>query len=127
MRVLDEPARRGIEKWPSPDGRKVAKQPLWAVALGQRGVAIEDGGTSWRAAHIFSKLRTRCPDRRSKRTGTQYMEVFRLTLQAVDRRKLAKDILWAISQLGDGKIFIGHDSRKYAIVRRRPEAGAQLH
>ena len=39
------------------------------------------------------------------------MEV-RLTLRAFDRSKLAKDILWTISQLGDGKKFIGHDGRE---------------
>jgi len=83
---------------------------------GKEASRLRAGGTSWRAAHIFSKLRTRCPDRRSKRSGTQYMEVFRSTLQAVGRRKLAKDILWAILQLGDGKKFISHDSREYAIV-----------
>jgi hypothetical protein len=50
------------------------------------------------------------------------MEV-RLTLQAFDRSKLAKDILWTISQLGDGKKFIGHDGRENAIVSgdRKPE------
>jgi hypothetical protein len=43
------------------------------------------------------------------------MEV-RLTLQAFDRSKLAKDILWTISPLGDGKKFISHDGRENAIV-----------
>ena len=52
------------------------------------------------------------------------MEVFGLALQAFDRSKLAKDILWAISQLGDGNKFIGHDSRESAIVSgdHKPES-----
>ena len=50
------------------------------------------------------------------------MEV-RLTLQALERSKVAKDILWTISQLGDGKKIIGHDGRENAIVSgdRKPE------
>ncbi len=52
------------------------------------------------------------------------MEVFGLALQACDRSKLAKDILWAISRLGDGKKFICHDGREYAIVSgdHKPES-----
>ena len=52
------------------------------------------------------------------------MEI-RLTLQAFDRSKLAKDILWTISPLGDGKKFISHDGRENGIVSGGPEAGAE--
>jgi hypothetical protein len=55
------------------------------------------------------------------------MEV-RLTLQAFDRSKLAKDILWTIPPLGDGKKFISHDGRENAIVSgdRKPEPKSSL-
>jgi hypothetical protein len=39
-----------------------------------------------------------------------------LTVLTFDRKKLTKDILSAISQCGDGKKFVGHDGREYAIV-----------
>src|SRR6266851_8114415 len=53
------------------------------------------------------------------------MEAFRLTLQAFDRSKLAEATLWAISQLGDGKKFIGHDeaAREFE-ARLRTQVGA---
>ncbi|MFZ1118647.1 MAG: hypothetical protein WB580_17265 [Candidatus Binataceae bacterium] len=39
-----------------------------------------------------------------------------MTFLTFDRKKLAKDTLSAISQSGDGKKFVGHDGREYAIV-----------
>jgi hypothetical protein len=41
-----------------------------------------------------------------------------------DRKQLAKDIMATISQLTDGKEFLGHDGRKYWIVSRdgKPES-----
>ena len=41
-----------------------------------------------------------------------------MTFLKFDRKKLAKDTLSAISQSGDGKKFVGHDGREYAIVSR---------
>jgi hypothetical protein len=41
-----------------------------------------------------------------------------------DRKRLAKDTLSAISQLGVGKKFVGHDGREYAILSgiEKPES-----
>jgi hypothetical protein len=101
----------------------MAKQPLWAVPLKQRGAAIEEWGGQAGAPPTFFRnyppgVRT---DEAKNRDSVE--EVFRLTLQAFERSKLAKDILWAISRLGEGKKFIGHDSRECAIVSgdRKPK------
>ena len=46
-----------------------------------------------------------------------------MTLQTFDRSNLAKDILWTISPLGDGKKFISHDGRENSILSgdQKPE------
>jgi hypothetical protein len=52
------------------------------------------------------------------------MEVYRLNFLAFDKKAPAKDTLSAISRFGDGKKFVGHDGREYALVSgdKKPES-----
>jgi hypothetical protein len=49
----------------------------------------------------------------------------RLAFLSFDRKRLAQDTLWAISQFGAGKKFVGHDGREYAIVSGIEKPGSE--
>ena len=45
-----------------------------------------------------------------------------MTFPTFDKKRLAQDALSAVLRCSDGKKFVGHDGRGYAIVCKKPDS-----